>query len=105
MNFTKRELEIMYLMIWDSHYIAKELNLSVHTIKCYIRNILKKIGAVNRKQALIYCLQMGYLNAFKFDTKLVDAGFWDIDGNYQEEMITNDDTIECFNNGEPSIEG
>lgn len=53
-GLTPREKEILMLTTTgaSNQTIAKELGLSMHTIKTHMYNIFKKIGAANRVQAI-----------------------------------------------------
>ncbi|MBQ8460367.1 helix-turn-helix transcriptional regulator [bacterium] len=53
MELSDKEVEIAkYIIQGKKNYeIAKEINLSVHTVKFYIHSIIKKLGARNRTHA------------------------------------------------------
>ncbi|MBA1264082.1 helix-turn-helix transcriptional regulator [Stutzerimonas stutzeri] len=61
-SLTLREREILSLAGkgLSNAEIAERLNLSPHTIKSHIHNLLRKIGASNRAEAA--CLLRGHLN-------------------------------------------
>ena len=88
MKLTKRERQVALLMIWENVDLAKALNVTTHTVKVHIHNILRKTGAINRRQALVFLLQKGLLNLFDIDTQIKDAGFWNEHGVYEERFIT-----------------
>lgn len=54
-SLTNRELEILKLITLgkSNTEIAKELILSVHTVKAYVCTILRKLGVDDRVQAAV----------------------------------------------------
>lgn len=61
---TRRELEILHLIAagLSNAAIARQLFLSMGTVKTHIRNIYGKLGVVSRTQALITARQQGLLD-------------------------------------------
>jgi DNA-binding NarL/FixJ family response regulator len=59
--FTERELEVLQLIVdgYSNTAIAKELYITVGTVKTHVRNILKKLCAEDRTQAAIRALRSG----------------------------------------------
>jgi DNA-binding NarL/FixJ family response regulator len=45
----------------NNKMIARQLNISVNTVKSHIYNTFQKLGARNRVEALIKAKQTGYL--------------------------------------------
>lgn len=56
---TARELDILALVGkgFSNEWIAKELQLSVSTVRVHVFNIVKKLQLENRNQAVVYALQ------------------------------------------------
>ncbi len=55
---TQREKEILDLLIkgYSNHKIAKQLVISIHTVKAHIESIYRKFGVHNKVQAAIYAV-------------------------------------------------
>ena len=55
---TQREKEVLDLLIkgFSNHKIAKQLIISVHTVKAHIKSIYRKFGVHNKVQAAIYAV-------------------------------------------------
>ena len=60
-DLTKREMEILKLIADGSSNskIAKELVISMHTVKGHVSNILSKLHLADRTQAAVYAWQKG----------------------------------------------
>ncbi len=60
-SLTERELEVLQLIVdgYITVAIAKELYITVGTVKTHVRNILKKLCAKDRTQAAIRALRSG----------------------------------------------
>lgn len=60
-DLTSRELEVLQLIATQASdkEIAAQLNLSLHTVKTHVRNILGKLHAVNRRHAATLAAQGG----------------------------------------------
>jgi DNA-binding NarL/FixJ family response regulator len=60
-DLTARELEVLQLIAAKASdkEIATQLNLSLHTVKTHVRNILGKLHAVNRRHAATLAAQGG----------------------------------------------
>lgn len=60
-DLTSRELEVLQLIATKASdkEIAAQLNLSLHTVKTHVRNILSKLHAVNRRHAATLAAQEG----------------------------------------------
>lgn len=63
-QLTKREGEVLALMASaaDVDRIATELNISVNTARGYIQNILEKLGAHSRLEAVVRATALGLLD-------------------------------------------
>ena len=63
-NLTKREMDVMKLISQglSNRAISEELVISERTVKNHVSNILKKLSANDRTQALIKCLKKGIVN-------------------------------------------
>jgi DNA-binding NarL/FixJ family response regulator len=60
-DLSKKELEVLTKFCLSTSDIAKELVLSLSTVKTYIHRILKKTGTSSRTGALIAVLKEGIL--------------------------------------------
>ena len=60
-DLTKREMEILKLIADGSSNseIAKQLVISLHTVKGHVSNILSKLHLADRTQAAVYAWQKG----------------------------------------------
>jgi two-component system nitrate/nitrite response regulator NarL len=63
-QLTKREGEVLALMAsaTDVEHIATELKISVNTARGYIQNVLEKLGAHSRLEAVVRATQLGLLD-------------------------------------------
>jgi DNA-binding NarL/FixJ family response regulator len=64
-QLTPREREVLALMASaaDAERIAAELKISVNTARGYIQNILEKVGAHSRLEAVVRATELGLLDA------------------------------------------
>jgi two-component system nitrate/nitrite response regulator NarL len=64
-QLTKREAEVLALMASAAEVerIAAELKISVNTARGYIQNVLEKLGAHSRLEAVVRATEMGLLGA------------------------------------------
>jgi two-component system nitrate/nitrite response regulator NarL len=64
-QLTPREREVLALMASaaDAERIASELKISVNTARGYIQNILEKVGAHSRLEAVVRATELGLLDA------------------------------------------
>lgn len=64
-RLTKREHEILILVAEGkaNKQIARELHICVKTVEYHITNILGKLGAASRTEALVTALEQGLLDA------------------------------------------
>ena len=55
-ELTQREKDVLNLLVkgYSNSRIAKELVISVHTVKAHIESIYRKFGVHNKVQAAIY---------------------------------------------------
>ncbi len=62
-NLTERETEVLRLMAQgrSNAEIAAELVLGVETVKTHVRNVLAKLGARDRVQAVIRAYESGFI--------------------------------------------
>ena len=62
-NLTDREAEVLRLIAQgrSNSEIAAELFLGVETIKTHVRNVLAKLGARDRVQAVITAYESGFI--------------------------------------------
>jgi DNA-binding NarL/FixJ family response regulator len=63
-QLTPREREVLALMALaaDSARIAEDLKISVNTARGYIQNILEKVGAHSRLEAVVRATELGLLS-------------------------------------------
>jgi NarL family two-component system response regulator LiaR len=61
-NLTPREREVLALMIagFPNPKIAEELNISLNTVKSHVSNILTKLNASTRTEAVSIAIKNGY---------------------------------------------
>jgi DNA-binding CsgD family transcriptional regulator len=64
-QLTPREREVLTLMASaaDAERISAELKISVNTARGYIQNILEKVGAHSRLEAVVRATELGLLDA------------------------------------------
>lgn len=64
-RLTDRELELLGFVArgMSNKAIAGEMSISENTVKYYMKNILQKLGAQNRTEAVAYALQAGLVSA------------------------------------------
>jgi len=62
-QLTRRESEVLGLMASaaDAERIARELKISVNTARGYIQNVLEKLGAHSRLEAVVRATELGLL--------------------------------------------
>ncbi len=60
---SEREMEVLALLGngMANRAIAKQIFISENTVKYHVRNILQKLGAQNRTEAVAYALRMGLI--------------------------------------------
>ncbi len=63
-NLTYQEKEVLELLKLGliNKEIAVKLNISVHTVKTHLENIYRKLGVLNRVQAVVVAIRRGVLN-------------------------------------------
>ncbi len=64
-GLTQRQLEVLQSLALGKRYkeIAKELSVSLNTIKTHTENLYERLGAHNRTQAIRSARERGILNA------------------------------------------
>lgn len=60
-SLSPRELEVLSFMLFDRKEIAKQLSIAKTTAEVYVRNIMRKLGAHNRADAVQIAVQRGYI--------------------------------------------
>lgn len=60
---SNREIEVLYLVAdgLSNTEIAKELMISIHTVKAHVSNIIQKLCANSRVQAAVRAVRMGII--------------------------------------------
>ena len=63
-SLTRRELDVLHLLAdgKSNQEIANELVLALNTVKKHVANILGKLGAANRTQAVMVAKERGWIN-------------------------------------------
>jgi two-component system, NarL family, nitrate/nitrite response regulator NarL len=64
LNLTPREIEVLYLIAdgLSNKEIAKQINLSLHTIKNHVHNMLEKLHVNNRSELVRFALSKGLMD-------------------------------------------
>ena len=64
-RLTERELELLGYVArgLSNKAIAREMSISENTVKYYMKNVLQKLGAQNRTEAVAYALQTGLVSS------------------------------------------
>ncbi|MBE7710429.1 MAG: response regulator transcription factor [Cyanobacteria bacterium SIG32] len=62
-ELTPREKEVLVALVkgLDNKAIAKELNVTHHTIKAHLSSILQKFGCKNRTDTALYAIRHGII--------------------------------------------
>lgn len=71
---TSRELLVVYLLA-KGHAdkdIAEKMNITVHTVRSYVHNILKKMDAKNRVNVVYKAMKSGMITESALITKSYD---------------------------------
>ena len=73
-KLTLKEQEVVYCLAWglSNRDIAKELQVSVHTVKAHLESIYEKLKVENRLQAVIRALQLRFIILDDIDIKNAD---------------------------------
>ena len=62
MKISKREREVLGLICLTNPQIAKRLNISIRTVKTYVRHLFEKLGCENRTEAAIKALKLNVID-------------------------------------------
>lgn len=79
MTLSAREREILSLACLSNKQIAKRLNLSWRTVQRAFSTMFEKYEVNNRTKLLLKAIQAGEL-------QIVDLGFFNMLGQYQEDL-------------------
>ena len=73
-KLTLKEQEVVYCLAsgLSNRDIAKELQVSVHTVKAHLESIYEKLKVENRLQAVIRALQLRFIILDDIDIKNAD---------------------------------
>ena len=63
MKISKREREVLGLICLTNSQIARRLNISVRTVKTYVRHLFEKLGCQNRTEAIAKAIKKGIIKA------------------------------------------
>jgi DNA-binding NarL/FixJ family response regulator len=63
-TLTPREVEVLRLVVqgWTNQQIARNLSISMSTVKRHIRHIITKLGVCDRVQAAVRAVELGVLD-------------------------------------------
>ena len=63
-DLSPRELDVLRLIVngYSNEEIARELYITINTVKTFIRTAYRKIGATKRTQAIIWGFTQGLLD-------------------------------------------
>jgi DNA-binding NarL/FixJ family response regulator len=63
-DLTERELDTLRFLVrgWSNKVIAKEMNLSLNTIRNYVQSVLNKLGAHSKLEAVSTAVREGIIN-------------------------------------------
>ena len=61
---TPREMEVLSLMAlgWENEYIARELEVTLHTVRSHVANLRRKLNAKSRFEAVMTATRLGILS-------------------------------------------
>ena len=57
MKISKREREVLELICLTNPQIARRLNISIRTVKTYVRHLFEKLGCETRTEATIKAIK------------------------------------------------
>lgn len=71
-SLTERELEILRLVATgaSNQQIARELFISVNTVKVHLRNIFAKLGVQSRTEATLYAIREGWIEGVQLPEEI-----------------------------------
>lgn len=61
MKISKREREVLELICLTNPQIARRLNISIRTVKTYVRHLFEKLGCESRTEAAIKAIKEGII--------------------------------------------
>lgn len=61
MKISKREGEVLRLIALSNPQIARRLNISIRTVKTYVRHLFEKLGCESRTEAAIKAIKEGII--------------------------------------------
>ena len=62
MKISKREREVLRLICLTNPQIARRLNISIRTVKTYVRHLFEKLDCENRTEAAIKALKQNVID-------------------------------------------
>ena len=79
-RLTKTEYKVLKLIGFSRKEIAKRLGVQLSTVQHHLTHLREKLCAKSMAQLAVIAITQGLL-----DIKEIDCGFWDPEGNYQED--------------------
>lgn len=61
MKISKREREVLRLIALSNPQIARRLNISLRTVKTYVRHLFEKLGCESRTGAVVKAIKEGII--------------------------------------------
>ena len=66
MKISKREREVLELICLTNPQIARRLNISIRTVKTYVRHLFEKLGCESRTEAAIKAIKQNVIDIGEF---------------------------------------